>query len=191
MSNTILIYSSWTFGPGSSIWGSQCLCKDVVSALLFLTKTWKWILWFIFSMSTELCQSAPRSAQQKVMLSFCQPTQAAIHCFHGWGRWWCNGFASWEAEGLIKSMGTPLGRWVISDIQDFVEAQAKLSCALNLLLAVRVAFSYCFHGSAPAKPTGNKNFSAQIQYLIPYACTMLFKGLRCLYMVPDWIIWGD
>lgn len=39
MSKAILIYSSWRFGRGSSVWGSQLPCKDVVSALLFLMKT--------------------------------------------------------------------------------------------------------------------------------------------------------
>lgn len=145
-------------------------------------------------MSTELCWSAPRSVQQKAIrsLSLCQPTQAAICCFHGWGWWWCNGFASWETGRLIRSMGTPPGRQVISDIRDFGEAKEQFACALNLLFAVWVAFSYRFHSSAPAKSTGKKKFSAQVQYLIPYSCIMLFEGLRWyLHTVPDWIIWGD
>lgn len=125
-------------------------------------------------------------------LSLCQPTQAAIRCFHGWGWWWCIGFASWETERLIRSMGTPPGRRVISDIWDFGEAQAEFACILNLLFAAWVAFSYHFHSSAPAKPTGMQNFSAQVQYLIPYSHIISFKGQGWhLHMVPDWIIWGD
>lgn len=42
-------------------------------------------------------------------------------------------------------------------------------CLSSKSARCRVAFSYGFHGSAPAKPAAKQKFSAQVQYVTPYS----------------------